>query len=454
MAAAEKLMRGRARPPDFGPLLAAVTPEGAASYLIRLEDEEAVVVAAYGLAASSLIGTRRAPAAGSAPNDPAGRSLVSFSASGRCVGTPVPPEQITGLEPGMKAGLRIELVDRTGAALGWLDLLDPSGERILEPEAVNLARMAAWQISLTLENSNLSERLESESAEVQRLGRQLTEASKLGAVGELAAAVAHEVNNPLTGILGFSELLLSELPRDDPRREDVRVIMAEAVRARSIVRALVDFARPRPPQRVPSDLNELTRGALGLVRGRAREAGVWIVEEYQELPFLDLDPDAFKQALLNLFDNAMEAMPHGGQLSVATRRQGDRVAVTVADNGVGMDAETRKRVFTPFFSTRGANRGGTGLGLSVGLRIIAGHSGTIELDSQPGKGSAFTIWLPISQPDLNGPVPVPPAGPGLKRAIERTGRPHRSRRRAATGRTAAHSLESGSVGTRGRGEAA
>jgi hypothetical protein len=92
--------------------------------------------------------------------------------------------------------------------------------------------------------------------------------------------------------------------------------------------------------------------------------------------------------------------------------------------------------------------------LSVGLRIIAGHSGTIELDSQPGKGTAFTIWLPISQPDLNGSVLLPPAGPGLQRAVKRTGRPHRSRRRPATGRTAPHSLEPGSAGTRGRGEAA
>jgi signal transduction histidine kinase len=439
--------------PDFGPILAAVTPEGAASFLIRNEDSDAVVVAAYGLPASPFIGVRRARSADDGPAE----LLTSFSASGRVVGARASAEHVAGLGPGFKAGLGVRLAGQDGRCLGHLHLLDPVGERILEPAAVELARLAARQIALAIDNRDLAELVEAERAEVARLGRQLAEASKLGAVGELAAAVAHEVNNPLTGILGFAELLLSELPANDPRRADARVIMTEAVRARSIVRALLEFARPRPPQRIQSDLNEVARGAVELVRFRAQEAGVWIVEEFADIPHLELDPDAFKQVLLNLFDNALESMPHGGRLRVRTRRQGDRAGVVVADNGVGMDAETRRHIFTPFFSTRGANRGGTGLGLSVSLQIIQGHCGTIEVESEPGKGTSFVIWLPIVQPSFDGAVLLPGAGPGLESRLDRPGEQAPASRRSAGRRAGrrARSAEAPPVtGSTGRGEAA
>lgn len=455
--AGERLARTANRPIDFGGILAAITPEGAASLLVRLEESESVVVAAYGLMASSFIGARRLhpdsfedPSVQSAP-------LTSYSASGRVIGVAASPEHLLGIRSQVKATLGVQLVGHAGKPLGWLHLLDPAGERILERAAVDLARLAAWQIALAMENDSLLGRVEHERAEVQRLQRQLAEASKLGAVGELAAAVAHEVNNPLTGIMGFAELLQSELPTDDPRREDASVILAEAVRARSIVRALLEFAQPRPPQRIPSDLNELARSALELVRFRAQEAGVWIVEEYGDLPPLELDPDAFKQVLLNLFDNAVDAMPHGGQMCVSTRRSGDSVGVVISDSGAGIDTETRKQIFTPFFSTRGASRGGTGLGLSVSLQIVQGHGGTIEVESEPGKGATFAVRLPISCPNFNGAVLVPGAGPGIERRVE----PAEPRRMAAAPPARGRKTRSvgsagsvGSVGSRGRGAAA
>ena len=236
----------------------------------------------------------------------------------------------------------------------------------------------------------------------QRVQRQLVQATKLGAIGELAAAVAHEVNNPLTGILGFAELLVAELPDDDPRHHEASIIHAEAVRARTIIRALSEFARPRPRQRIPTDLNELARSTLDLLRFRAGEAGVWIVEEYDDLPCLEVDPDALRQVLLNLLNNAVDAMPSGGELRLATRMVDDRVGLIVADNGVGMDARTLSRIFAPFFSTRAGSGGGTGLGLSVSLQIVEGHGGSIDVESEPGKGAVFTVWLPVPWPAFDG----------------------------------------------------
>jgi signal transduction histidine kinase len=242
--------------------------------------------------------------------------------------------------------------------------------------------------------------------EVRRVQEQLVQASKLGAIGELAAAVAHEVNNPLTGILGFAELLLSELPADDARHDEALVIRDEAIRARSIVKTLLEFAQPRTPQRLSTDLNTVARSTLDLVRFRVQEAGIRIVEDYSDLPLLEADPDALKQVLLNLINNAIEAMPMGGELGVSTRSGRDRVGLVVRDTGPGMDAGTRSRIFTPFFSTRTATGIGTGLRLPVSLQIVESHGGTIEVESEPGRGAAFTVWLPIASPGLDsGMIP-------------------------------------------------
>lgn len=251
--------------------------------------------------------------------------------------------------------------------------------------------------------------------EVRRLQAQLVQASKLGAVGELAAAVAHEVNNPLTGILGFAELLVSELPADDPRHADAAVIRDEALRARSIVKALLEFARPRTPQRRPTDLNELARSTVELIRFRIRETGIRIVEDYADLPLLEADPDALKQVLLNLINNAIEAMPMGGELGVSTKSGRDRVGLVIRDTGPGIDAGIRSRIFAPFFSTRTATGVGPGLGLPVSLQIVESHGGNIEVESEPGRGTVFTVWLPLATPALESGT------------IVRDGEPHHDR---------------------------
>jgi signal transduction histidine kinase len=396
---------------DYLGVLEAITPDGVTSFLVRAESpQDASVVAAHGPMAASVLGVHRQVPAGAPTATPAPAPLASYSAAGRVVGAAMPKEHLVGVDLEIQSGLSILLADHSGRSLGWLHMLDQASEQILEPTFVSLALLVASQIAVAMENSDLLARVRRQLVEVKRVQQELVQASKLGAIGELAAAVAHEVNNPLTGVLGFAELLMADLPESDPRHEEATVIRDEAVRARTIIRSLLEFARPRPQQRVLSDLNELAETTLELVRYRASEAEVRLVVKYGELPRLELDPDAFSQVLLNLFHNAIEAMPRGGELRLTTLAEPDRVGVVVADAGVGMDEETCNRIFRPFFSTRSGSDGRSGLGLSVSRQIVESHGGTIDVESRPGLGSTFTIWLPSTCGAFEGNVLVPGLG--------------------------------------------
>jgi signal transduction histidine kinase len=257
---------------------------------------------------------------------------------------------------------------------------------------------------LQAENSRLVDELRAELAEHIRIQDQLVAASRMAAVGELAAGVAHEINNPLTGVLGYSELLLDDLDAADPRRADVQTIRSEAMRARSIVRALRDFARPRPPQPVPTALHDLVARTVDLVRYSLELSGVIITESYAEMPAIELDPQSIQQVVLNVVTNAMQAMPDGGTLRVETAVHGDEAVITIADDGVGMEETVAAQAFVPFFSARRAS-GAPGLGLSVSLGLVESHHGTIRLHSQPGVGTTVEIRLPlVAVPAAGGPV--------------------------------------------------
>jgi len=227
----------------------------------------------------------------------------------------------------------------------------------------------------------------------------LIQAAKLAAVGEMAAGIAHELNNPLTTVTGFTELVTEELPAESPLRNDLGLVLREAQRARSVVRRLLDFARQSDIVRVRSDVNEIIDDVLALVNHLLRTSGVQLITNLPNgLPWIMVDHNQIKQVILNLIHNAIHAMPDGGELRISTarhrRENHDWLTIILTDTGVGIAPENIERIFEPFFTTRSKD-GGTGLGLSVSYGIMADHGGFIEVESEVGKGTTFTMWLPV-----------------------------------------------------------
>jgi signal transduction histidine kinase len=254
-----------------------------------------------------------------------------------------------------------------------------------------------------LQESNLqlrSAQLESQARLIaqQEAESRLVQAAKLVAVGEMAAGIAHELNNPLTTVTGFSELILDETPPDSPHRADLEMVLHEALRARGVVRRLLDFARQGERARAKCDLNEIIEDVLALTRHYIHTSGVQLeVVPGGDLQWVSVDSNQMKQVFLNLVHNAVQAMPTGGNLIIKTEprlREGRTWAtVSIHDSGIGISDKDIDRIFEPFFTTRGTH-GGTGLGLSVTYGIVTDHGGTIEVESQPGQGSTFIVWLP------------------------------------------------------------
>jgi len=227
----------------------------------------------------------------------------------------------------------------------------------------------------------------------------LIQAAKLAAVGEMAAGIAHELNNPLTSVTGFAELALDEIPEESEMHKDIEIVLREALRARSVVRRLLDFSRQSESIRARASLNEIVEDVVALSKHLIHNSGVVLNLDLEvNLPWVLVDVNQMKQVLLNLVHNALQAMPSGGEMKILTetvsRNNRDWVVVTVMDNGIGISPKDQARIFEPFFTTKG-NQGGTGLGLSVTYGIITDHGGQIEVDSQSGKGSKFTVWLPL-----------------------------------------------------------
>jgi signal transduction histidine kinase len=258
-------------------------------------------------------------------------------------------------------------------------------------------RTLAAVTALTEENARLVRELRNELERRAKDERRMIQASRAAAVGELAAGVAHEVNNPLTGVLGFAELLLTDLGPDDPHRADLETIRTEAIRARDIVRALRDFASPREPELTPTDITALVRQTIDLVRYSLERRGISIQEDLDLLPAIRIDGSAIQQAVLNILNNARQAVADGGHLEVSVRADGDGCLISITDDGVGMDAATAGLAFDPFFSGREEGSDlepSAGLGLSVSHGLIESHGGTIRIRSTPGRGTTVEIRLP------------------------------------------------------------
>ncbi len=245
-----------------------------------------------------------------------------------------------------------------------------------------------------------------ETRQRQEAENKLVVAQKLSSIGRLAAGVAHEVNNPLTGVLTCGHLLLQRDDLDEEAREMLTVIVDATERVRRIVKSLLDFSRQTALRMEPSDLHRVVLDTLPLLENQATLKGIQLrYEPGQDLPLVKMDVQQIKSVLLNLLLNALDATEPGGAITVsshvaiATDREGNKrlgVELSVKDTGCGIPSENLEKIFEPFFSTKEVGKG-TGLGLSVAYGIVSRHGGVIRVQSQVGQGTEFIIWLPLEE---------------------------------------------------------
>jgi two-component system NtrC family sensor kinase len=231
--------------------------------------------------------------------------------------------------------------------------------------------------------------------------RKVMESERLAVVGQLAADVAHELNNPLQGIVTYAHLLLEKLAPDDPRRPSVEKIVNQATRCTTIIRGLLDFSRPKKPHKRPTELRATIDECLSLVEDRVLFHNIEVVRDYEaDVPPTVMDPAQMQQVFLNLIINAAEAMGGVGRLVVTIRHDAARAVVqaSFSDTGHGISDENMARVFDPFFTTKEIGHG-TGLGLAISFGIVKEHGGTITVESEEGAGTTFTIELPEHAPE-------------------------------------------------------
>ena len=284
--------------------------------------------------------------------------------------------------------------DRT---LGLLALDRRSDGSELSAEDVQLVQALANQAASALENTRLYTKLKRSAEELERSQRRLVQSEKLAATGRLAASIAHEINNPLQAIKNCLELLLDEAEEGKPLdRTYLDVATGELERIRGIIQQMLDLYRPGQERMTPVDLNAAVEGVLALMRKQLESHDI-VVETHLDsvTPHVIGRGDQIRQVFINLILNASEAMPEGGQLILTTHQDSDDfVTVQVIDNGVGIAPENLTRIADPFFTTKSK---GVGLGLTICHDIIERHQGTLDVTSQVGYGSTFTIRLPTAE---------------------------------------------------------
>jgi two-component system, NtrC family, sensor kinase len=243
---------------------------------------------------------------------------------------------------------------------------------------------------------NLEQMVQQRTQEVTQMQAQLIRSEKLASLGELVAGIAHEINNPLTGILVFSSLVHASPKLDESLRNDLNTVMRETKRCADIVKGLLEFARVSTPQKGLCPLNEISDAALALIEHQILFQDVKVERRYAtNLPLLLVDPNQVEQVLVNMFLNAGHAMLGEGVLKIETGANVDEesVFIRISDNGCGIPEANLPKIFDPFFSTK--ENKGTGLGLSVSYGIIEKHGGSIDVKSTVGIGTTFTIILPM-----------------------------------------------------------
>jgi signal transduction histidine kinase len=251
--------------------------------------------------------------------------------------------------------------------------------------------------ALAVQNARLYEQVQSQLQELRALHSSLIRADRLAAIGELAAKVAHELNNPLTSIMLYNSLLVEERASPAELQRISQRIVEEVERARRVIRNVLDYSRATAPTIEQVRMQPLLRRAVQLVEHGARVAGVEVVTRVPDgMAEITGDATHLTQVFINLMLNAIHAMPQGGQLTLEAGVDGGEMFVVIEDTGQGIDPEHLDRIFDPFFTTKRAEEG-TGLGLAVCRTIVTQHGGRITVTTQPGQGSQFTVWLPVSE---------------------------------------------------------
>ncbi|UCC29662.1 MAG: hypothetical protein JSU86_15835 [Phycisphaerales bacterium] len=279
--------------------------------------------------------------------------------------------------------------------VGYVDEKPEFAEGPFQKEEDDLLGAVAREVSLFIEQNEAARQSD-------RLEEQLRHADRLATIGQLAAGVAHEINEPLGRILGCAQLARKAPDLAQETAADLDDIITASLHAREVVKNLMLFARQTPSKKTRADLNQVVEQGMFFIEARCAKEGVDLVRDLApDLPQPLADPSQLQQVLVNLVVNALQAMPDGGTLTVATH-SGDRsVALVVEDTGIGMSEEIRERIFDPFFTTKDVGEG-TGLGLSVVHGIVTSHGGSVKCESTIGGGTRFEIELPHSgSPDTD-----------------------------------------------------
>ena len=230
---------------------------------------------------------------------------------------------------------------------------------------------------------------------------QLFQSERLAAMGRLTSRIAHEINNPLYGIINTLELLKTEIPETSKRRELLDMSLSEVVRLSIMVKNMLTFSRPEEETRKEIDMNQFLQGILMFLERQLQESDVRLAVDFDPaLPLVSVSPGQMRQVVLNLVKNAIEAMPYGGVLTVTTKGRDGAAEICIEDTGTGISEEVKGKIFEAFFTTKDSVVKGVGLGLSVCYGIVRDHGGEIAVESTPGQGSSFTISLPVGQPQV------------------------------------------------------
>jgi signal transduction histidine kinase len=282
-------------------------------------------------------------------------------------------------------------------------IVDPEGE--VQGVITTLQDVTEQRRAETVIRRNIRE-IERAYDELKSAQEQLVQSARLASLGKLAATIAHEINNPLAGVLNYIKLLIKFFQKESfpsDRLEDIRGFLAimerETARCGDIVKNLLSFSRPSVVRKEPAQVNEIIEQALGILTHKIEISGARLVKSLTaDLPPVTCDPKQIQQALMNIIINGVEAMPQGGTLTISSRRRDseEMVEVEIRDTGIGIPKAHLENLFEPFFSTKAEGKG-VGLGLSVSYGIISKHGGTISVESAPGQGTAFVVLLPYGE---------------------------------------------------------